>query len=114
MVNLPCSPWYKFSTCTRGADHCAEARRGFDAYWTPLFGDGSFAAQLCEAGGGWVGNACQWGVGWKRVGIPQLGRVLNGGKLWKMMENGGKWWKMVENEVLYLFHGALCFLLLSN
>lgn len=28
-----------------------KGKRGFDAYWTPLFGDGSFAAQLCEAGG---------------------------------------------------------------
>ncbi|CAJ1355496.1 unnamed protein product, partial [Effrenium voratum] len=31
-----------------------QARRGFDAYWTPLFGDGSFAAQLCEADVDWI------------------------------------------------------------
>lgn len=29
-------------------------KRGFDAYWTPLFGDGSFAAQLCEADVDWI------------------------------------------------------------
>lgn len=35
------------------------ARRGFDAYWTPLFGDGSFAAQLCEADVDWIEPAGQ-------------------------------------------------------
>ena len=31
-----------------------EFKRGFDAYWTPLFGDGSFAGQLCEADVDWI------------------------------------------------------------
>lgn len=35
------------------------ASRGFDAYWTPLFGDGSFAAQLCEANVDWIETAGQ-------------------------------------------------------
>lgn len=30
------------------------AKRGFDAFWTPLFGDGSFAAQLCEEDVDWI------------------------------------------------------------
>lgn len=49
-----------------------QGKRGFDAYWTPLFGDGSFAAQLCEAGGGGP-----WLVGWNVPGRGS-GRVGTG------------------------------------
>ena len=71
---------------------CAEARRGFDAYWTPLFGDGSFAAQLCEAGASsGAGNTCHGG-GWLEKGWECRGGEMD-----------FKWWKMVGNEVLYLF-----------
>jgi len=96
MVNLP-QCYGIFSTCTmesHGADPGAEARRGFDAYWTPLFGDGSFAAQLCEAG--WaVGRGTPATEGWvgKGLGVQRWQDF----EWWKMVENGGKWWKMVEN-----------------
>lgn len=30
------------------------AKQGFDAYWTPLFGDGSHAGKLCEADVDWI------------------------------------------------------------
>lgn len=30
------------------------ANQGFDAYWTPLFGDGSHAGQMCEADVDWI------------------------------------------------------------
>ena len=59
----------------------AEAKRGFDAYWTPLFGDGSFAAQLCEADSGTSKR------GWETLGSAPVAKDF---EWWKMDENGGK------------------------
>lgn len=68
-VEIP-EGWEVLSKATLGFDeamaflsqHCwgamvlgvRNANQGFDAYWTPLFGDGSHAGQLCQADVDWI------------------------------------------------------------
>ena len=70
-----------------------------------------FRGTALRGGGGMGGERLPVGGGLEKGWDSTAGK---GFEWWKIVENDGKWWKMVENEVLYLFHGALCFLLLSN
>eukprot|EP00927_Polykrikos_kofoidii_P034571 TRINITY_DN29309_c0_g1_i1.p1 TRINITY_DN29309_c0_g1~~TRINITY_DN29309_c0_g1_i1.p1 ORF type:complete len:346 (-),score=57.02 TRINITY_DN29309_c0_g1_i1:105-1076(-) len=68
-VDIP-QDWEVLSTNVIGFDHAIStltrhrwgaivlgvrnANKGFDAYWTPLFGDGSHAGQRCQADVDWI------------------------------------------------------------